>query len=58
MHATETAEPVSIDVNQERDVRYWTARLAVDEFALRTAVADVGPLARDVADAVGCGASA
>jgi Protein of unknown function (DUF3606) len=58
MHSINASELIAIDVNQDREVRYWTERLAIDEFALRTAIADVGPLVRDVADAVGCGARA
>lgn len=42
-----------ININEESSLNYWLAALECDEFQLRVAVAEVGPGARDVGDALG-----
>ena len=37
-----------IDVSEEHECRYWTAKLGVSYEVLKGAVAKVGPLAKDV----------
>jgi len=37
-----------ISLSQDYEVRYWSERFGIDEEALRTAVADVGPAVSDV----------
>ncbi|MDB5930056.1 MAG: hypothetical protein JWR60_1763 [Polaromonas sp.] len=43
----------SININEEASVNYWLATLGCSELALRVAVAEVGPGARDVGTELG-----
>ncbi|MDB5878371.1 MAG: hypothetical protein JWQ41_1785 [Variovorax sp.] len=42
------ADALRINVNEKHEVHYWTATLGVSEAELRSAVAAVGVMAKDV----------
>lgn len=42
-----------IDVNEETSLNYWVAALDCSELELRVAVAEVGPVAKDVSNELG-----
>jgi hypothetical protein len=44
---------IRIDVNQDREIRFWCEQYEVSEVALRKAVAEVGVSAQHVADHLG-----
>jgi hypothetical protein len=50
LHAL-TNEPINI--NEDASVDYWVAALECSELELRVAVAEVGPVARDVCNELG-----
>lgn len=43
-----TRDSTRIKISQERELRYWTQELGVDEEALKEAVQAVGPMVDDV----------
>ncbi|MGJ7490354.1 DUF3606 domain-containing protein [Variovorax sp. ZT4R33] len=47
-HASGAIETRSIDVTEGQALEYWLDTLGVDEYHLRTAVAEVGTSAQDV----------
>jgi hypothetical protein len=42
-----------INVNQEHEVQYWTKKLGINADNLREAVADVGPMVKDIRKLLG-----
>jgi Protein of unknown function (DUF3606) len=50
LHAL-TNEPINI--NEDASVDYWVAALECSELELRVAIAEVGPVARDVCSELG-----
>lgn len=42
-----------ININEEASVNHWVAAFACSEFELRMAVAQVGPVAKDVGNELG-----
>jgi len=47
------AQIATVDVTQNQTLDYWTSTLGVDEYRLRTAVAEVGTSAQDVRSHLG-----
>jgi Protein of unknown function (DUF3606) len=50
LHALKN-EPINI--NEDASVNYWLAALGCSELELRVAIAEVGPVARDVCNELG-----
>lgn len=48
IHAVGAAARTSIDITQREALEYWLDTLGVDEYRLRSAVAEVGTSAQDV----------
>jgi hypothetical protein len=47
---TRPQDPHRVNLNDERELRYWTQKFDVSPEQLREAVQQVGPMAEDVAD--------
>jgi hypothetical protein len=47
-----TEEPSKVTLDLDHEVQYWTAKWDVTHYALREAIAQVGPNATDVAQAL------
>jgi hypothetical protein len=47
------ADRVRVNVHEEHELRYWTRRLKCSRDKLREAVAEVGPMVKDVAKYLG-----
>lgn len=47
------ADTEHVNVNEQCEVRYWTQKWGVTEAELRLAVHRVGPIIKDVANALG-----
>jgi hypothetical protein len=47
------ADPARINVNEEYELKDWSAKLGVTSWEVKAAVRKVGPLAKDVARALG-----
>jgi hypothetical protein len=45
-------EPSKVTLDLDHEVQYWTAKWDVTHYALREAIAEVGPNAQDVAAAL------
>jgi hypothetical protein len=53
---TGRADRERIDVNEDYELRDWSAKLGVTSWEVKAAVRKVGPMARDVARALGSNA--
>lgn len=47
------ADRARVNINEVHELRYWTEKFGVTENALKAAVDRVGPMAADVAKALG-----
>jgi Protein of unknown function (DUF3606) len=55
-YGTGRADLERINVDQEQELRHWSATLGVTHWEVKAAVRKVGPLAKDVARALGSNA--
>ena len=53
---TESADRTRINVNEAYELQDWSAKLGVTSWEVKAAVRKVGPLAKDVARALGSNA--
>ena len=51
-HHPGTEEPSQVTLDLDHEVQYWTEKWDVTHYALREAIAEVGPNAKDVAHAL------
>lgn len=47
------ADRARVNIHEDHELRYWTEKFGVTENALKAAVDRVGPMAADVAKALG-----
>lgn len=47
------ADRARVNINEDHELHYWSAKFGVTENALKAAVDRVGPMAADVAKALG-----
>ena len=47
------ADRSRVNINEDHELRYWTEKFGVSENALKAAVDRAGPMAADVAKALG-----